>query len=236
VKNIEQQQIDLQTSYDRVAAEYVLRIFDELKHKPIDRELLDQFAARMRGCGPACDMGCGPGQVARYLRERGVEVCGVDLSPVMVEHARRLNPEIEFTQGNMLSLDVDDEAWAGIAAFYSIIHIPRDELVLAFQELKRVLRPGGLLLLAFHIGDTVVHMDEWWGQPVSVDFAFYPPEEIVGYLRTAGFVVEGVYEREPIPDVEHQSRRAYLFARKPQQGETVAMPADSTLDRKKPIR
>jgi SAM-dependent methyltransferase len=234
VKNIEPQQSDVQSSYDRVAGEYVLRIFDELKHKPIDRALLDQFAESVRGCGPVCDMGCGPGQVARYLHERGVEVSGVDLSPVMVEHARRLNPEIAFKQGNMLSLEVDDEAWAGIAAFYSIIHIPREELVSAFQELKRVLRPGGLLLLAFHIGDTVVHMDEWWGQPVSVDFAFYFPEEITGYLTTAGFVVQETYEREPIPDVEHQSRRAYLFARKRQQGESGPVPADSTLDRRKP--
>ena len=116
---------DVQNSYDRVAAEYVQRISGELEHKPLDRQLLDRFAARVQGLGPVCDLGCGPGHVARYLHERGVPVIGIDLSPVMVEQARRLNPGIEFRQGNMLSLDVEDGAWGGIVAFYSIIHLPR---------------------------------------------------------------------------------------------------------------
>jgi SAM-dependent methyltransferase len=131
---------DVETSYDRVADEYVQRIYDELRHKPLDRQLLDRFAARI---GSACDMGCGPGHVARYLHERGAQVCGIDLSPVMIEQARHLNPGIDFTQGDMLALSAGDGTWAGIAAFYSIIHIPRDDVVRALRESRRVLRPGG---------------------------------------------------------------------------------------------
>src|SRR5262245_14089732 len=103
---------DVQGSYDRVADEYVRRIYDELRHKPLDRELLDRFADRVRAVGPACDLGCGPGHVARYLRERGARVCGVDLSPAMVDRARRLNPDIDFMQGDMRALTVPDDAWA----------------------------------------------------------------------------------------------------------------------------
>jgi SAM-dependent methyltransferase len=206
---------DVQTSYDRIADEYVVRIFDELEHKPLDRQLLDRFAARVQVIGPACDMGCGPGHVARYLRERGVRVMGVDLSPVMAEAARRLNPGIEFAQADMRSLEFEDEVLGGIAAFYSIIHIPRPEVVATLTEMKRVLRPGGLLLLAFHIGDDIVHLDEWWGQRVSVDFIFFRPEEMTGFLREAGFQVVEIVEREPYPGVEHPSRRAYIFAEKP---------------------
>jgi SAM-dependent methyltransferase len=115
----------------------------------------------------------------------------------------------------MRSLEVEDGAWGGIAAFYSIIHIPRPEVAGVLGEFKRVLRPGGLLLLAFHIGEEVVHLDEWWGQQVSVDFLFFRPEEMVGFLGSAGFRVVEVVEREPYPGVEHQSRRAYIFAEKP---------------------
>jgi SAM-dependent methyltransferase len=207
-----------QASYDRVADEYVRRIFDELRHKPLDRQLLDRFAADVRGAGPtplpACDMGCGPGHVARYLSEQGLEVVGVDLSPAMVERARQLTPQVEFRQDDMLTLDVPDESWAGIAAFYSIIHIPRSDLPQALGELCRVLRPGGLLLLAFHLGSETVHLDEWWGHPVSVDFFFFQSEEMATYLRAAGFEIEEIIERDPYPDVEHPSRRAYIFARK----------------------
>jgi SAM-dependent methyltransferase len=206
---------DVQGSYDRVADEYARRIFGELEHKPLDRQLLDRFVARVRGLGTACDLGCGPGHVTRYLHECGVQVIGVDLSPVMVELARRLNPGIEFRQGDMLSLDIGEGVWGGIAAFYSIIHIPRTEIAVALAEMKRVLRPGGLLLLAFHVGDEAVHMDEWWGQRVSLSFLFFRPKEIADSLRAAGFEIEEIVEREPYPDVEHQSRRAYIYAKKP---------------------
>jgi SAM-dependent methyltransferase len=202
-------------SYDRVAAEYAHRIFGELEHKPLDRQLLDRFAGRVQGLGPVCDLGCGPGHVARYLHERGVQVTGLDLSAEMVEQAR-LNPGIEFRRGNMLSLDIEDGAWGGIAAFYSIIHVPRTEITVALAEMNRVLRPGGLLLLAFHVGDETMHLDEWWGQPVSLDFRFFRPEEMADSLRRAGFEVEEIVEREPYPDVEHPSRRAYIFARRPE--------------------
>ena len=206
---------DYRISYDEVADEYVRRIFDELQHKPFDRQLLDRFATRVREVGQVCDMGCGPGHVARYLHEHGVQVCGVDLSPVMVARARQLTPGVEFRQGDMMALDAPDAAWAGIAAFYSIIHIPRGDMMQALGELRRVLRPNGLLLLAFHIGDDTVHLDEWWGQSVSVDFFFFRPAEVADCLRAAGFEIEEIIEREPYPEVEHQSRRAYVFARRP---------------------
>jgi len=94
--------MDTQISYDRVADEYVLRISDELKDKPLDRQLLDRFAENVRNRGGvACDIGCGPGHVARYLREHGVNVCGVDISTEMVERARRLTRGVEFRQGDM---------------------------------------------------------------------------------------------------------------------------------------
>src|SRR4030095_4551865 len=110
---------DCQTSYDLVADQYVQHIFEELQYKPLDRQLLDHFAARVRDVGTACDMGCGPGHVARYLQQQGVQVCGVDLSVEMVKRARRLTPPVEFQQGDMMALDVPDQTWAGLAAFYS---------------------------------------------------------------------------------------------------------------------
>src|SRR5262249_27616631 len=117
----DQKMSDIQTSYDRVADEYVQRIYGELEHKPVDQQLLDQFAARVSAIGPICDLGCGPGHIARYLHDRGAQVMGVDLSPAILERARRLNPGIEFRQGDMRALEIEDEAFGGIAAFYSII-------------------------------------------------------------------------------------------------------------------
>jgi hypothetical protein len=116
----------------------------------------------------------------------------------------------------MLALSgIADRSYGGVAAFYSIIHIPRPEVGQALQELRRVLRPGGALLLAFHIGRETIHRNEWWGKQVSVDFIFYETEEMKRQLGVAGFELEEVMERDPYRDVEYPSRRAYLFARKP---------------------
>ncbi len=204
----------IRRSYNRLADEYVSRIYNELQHKPLDRRLLDQFAVRVRGTGSVCDLGCCPGHVARYLHEHGVEICGIDLSPELVERAVQLNPGIEFRQGDMYALDSADATWAAIIAFYSIIHIPPSEHLLVLSEIGRVLRPGGLLLLAFHIGDEILHFEELWGQAVSIDFHLFRTEEVADSLRSAGFEVEEIVERDPYPDVEAQTRRGYILARK----------------------
>jgi ubiquinone/menaquinone biosynthesis C-methylase UbiE len=202
-------------SYDRLAEEYARRIFNELQHKPLDRELLDRFAAEVRGRGEICDMGCGPGHVARYLRDAGATVFGLDLSPGMLEQARSLNPGVLFREGNMMALDLHDETLAGIAAFYAIVNIPKASLPSVFREMERVLQPGGLLLLGFHCGDEAIHENELWGQPISMDFFLFQPPEIRRYIELAGLVIEEIIERDPYPEVEYQSRRAYIFARKP---------------------
>ena len=199
-----------------MAGDYAEHFRDELERKPFDRKMLDWLAEKAGGLGIICDMGCGPGQVARYLSEHGAKACGVDLSAGMIERARSLSPDIPFRQGDMLALaDIADNSYAGIAAFYSIIHVPRPLLNRALRELKRVLRPRGALLLTFHIGREIIHRDEFLGREVSLDFIFFEREEMKEQLRTAGFELEEVIERDPYPEGEYQSRRAYIFARKP---------------------
>ena len=79
----------------------------------------------------------------------------------------------------------------------------------------RVLQSKGRLLLSFHIGNETVDPGELFGQPVSMDFFFFEPFNVKKCLEAEGFTIEEVIEREPYsPDVEHQSRRAYIFAQK----------------------
>jgi ubiquinone/menaquinone biosynthesis C-methylase UbiE len=208
--------IDVQASYDRIADEYARRIYDELRSKPLDRKLLDRFAESVRKAGVVCDLGCGPGQIARYLHERGVAVCGMDLSAGMIERARQLNPDIEFHQGDMRALPIRDNTWAGITAFYAIVNLPSSDVVKALYEMLRVLKPGGCLFLAFHLGDDSLHLEEdLWRTGATLETNLFRVSTITGYLRVAGFKIDEVVERDPYaPEVEYQSRRAYIFARK----------------------
>ncbi len=206
----------IRESYDRLADEYARRIFNELQGKPLDRELLNRFTAQVAGRGDVCDMGCGPGHVARHLRDAGATVFGLDLSSQMLQQARQFSPDISFREGNMMALDLQDGTLAGIAAFYAIVNIPTESLPVVFREMARVLQPGGLLLLAFHVGDQVLHEEELWGRSISMNFFLFQPSAIRHSLEAAGFHIEEIIEREPYaPEVEYQSRRAYIFARKP---------------------
>jgi SAM-dependent methyltransferase len=205
---------DTRTSYDAVAAQYAEKFQDEMDHKPFDRECLDRLADEVGRLGPICDLGCGPGQIARYLKTRGTTVLGVDLSPNMVAEASRRNPEIPFHVGDMLALPDADSSWGGIAAFYTVIHIPSERMVAALSGMKRVLKPGGVLLVTFHIGDETLHLEEWMDTPVNVDFFYYQPEQMEAWLREAGFEHEATLVREPNPEVEVATRRAYVFSRK----------------------
>jgi SAM-dependent methyltransferase len=203
----------VRASYDSVADAYVEHIYSELAQKPLDRHLLNRFAEEVRERGTAGDLGCGPGHVTRYLHDQGVQMLGIDLSPEMVRWATRLNPDIAFRVGDIRALDLPDASLAGIVAFYSVIHLEPSDLEIAFREFRRVLAGGGLLFVAFHIGDHTVHLDELWEQPVSLDFRFLLPGTVTAALHSAGFLVTESVEREPYEGVEYPSRRCYLIAR-----------------------
>jgi SAM-dependent methyltransferase len=211
-------QKDIQSGYDKVAAIYAQKFLDEQATKPMDQQMLARFADEVRGKGPVCDMGCGPGQIAAWLHDqcRLTEVLGIDLSPRFIEEARLLHPQIAFLQGDMLHLDVAEASWAGVTAFYCLIHIPHAQIVDALKEIKRALKPGGVLLLTFHIGTDILHVEKFFEQDVSMDFIHFEPDEMESYLKSAGYERIETTVREPYaPEIEHQSRRAYIFARKP---------------------
>jgi ubiquinone/menaquinone biosynthesis C-methylase UbiE len=151
--------------------------------------------------------------VARYLKDQGVEVCGVDLSAAMVQHATQPNPDILFHTGDMRALAFPPASFARDSTFYSLIHLQRPEVPQMLQEIHRVLHAHAPLLLAFHGGIGEVHTENWFGQGVSIDATLFTAEEMTGYLQAAGFQVAQVVERDPYT-FEYQSCRVYILGSK----------------------
>ena len=206
--------MNIRDSYDSAAEAYAAHLASELESKPLDRHLLNRFAEDTRGRGRIADLGCGPGHVAKYLHDQGVDVLGIDLSPNMIAAAARLNPNLDFRVGDMRRLSLPDASLTGIVAFYSIVHFERAELGGVMSECSRVVAPGGLALVAFHVGDEIVPVDDLFGAPVCLDFRFHPPSAVAEALERADFDVIERVERRPYEGAEYPSRRCYLLARK----------------------
>ena len=206
-------------AYDTVAAAYTTVYLEELDARPLDRALLTGFAELVQASGraPIADIGCGPGRVTAYLDGMGAPAFGIDLSPHMVEQARRIYPGLRFETGSMLALDLPDRYLSGIVAWYSIIHVPDDQLPRAFAEFFRVLVPGDHLLLAFQASSNVSHCDEVDGQDVSLDFYPRQPDQVADVLSQAGLDVRARVLREPDGDgaFPERSPQGYVLARRP---------------------
>lgn len=203
---------DIRGAYDAAAQPYAEKFLDELQHKPLDRELLNRFAMSIGNGKRVIDLGCGPGHTTAHLASLGLTPTGVDLSPKMIAKAQSLFPELEFTVGDFLELDYPGQSFAGCLAFYCIVHLQRDQLLSAFLEMARVLKPDGLLLLSFHIGLEPVFVPDFLESGAALEFFPFPIDVVVAALAAAGFSKIEVASRQPY-DTEYPSQRCYVLAR-----------------------
>jgi SAM-dependent methyltransferase len=206
----------VRAGYDRVASRYADELEDELTHRPLERALLGalgELAGLDANPGLVADLGAGPGHIARHVRQLGLDVVAIDLSPAMAAIAVRRNG-VPAAAGSLVALPIADGSLAAAVVFYAVIHLDDAALEACAAELARVLRGGGVAIVSIHVGTEVRHLDEWWGEPVDLDFRFFEPATITAVLDAAGLTVEATLARAPIPDVETQTHRAYLIARK----------------------
>jgi SAM-dependent methyltransferase len=203
---------ETRSSYDTDASGYAEKVRGLLDEMPYLRASLTLFAELVHGAGggPVADVGCGPGYVAGYLHDAGADVFGIDLSPEMVAIARRDYPHLRFDVGTMTDLELPDDSVAGLVAFWSVIHVPDHAVPGVFEQFRRVLRPQGLLLVGFHVGEETRHSSEGYsGRPISVDSHRRRPSTMTGWLRDSGFTIEAELVIGPDEDVPG----ALVFAR-----------------------
>jgi len=189
----------IRESYDRVAPAYAENLFSELEHKPLDRALLDAFAEWVRGRGPVVDVGCGPGQVARYLQQRGPAGVGNRLvsrhgrSGLTADARNRLSPGLDVVASGCGTIPGPDASPSTPSCTWGRRSSPRSR-----GEVHRVLRPDGLLLLSFHAGSETVHRDELFGAAVDLDFFFFECDAVVSALRPPATASRREWKRAPV--------------------------------------
>ncbi len=205
--------------YDKAASRYVQFVGTEISSAtegPIDRSLLVAFIEliKRQSVGRVADVGCGPGRVAAFLAERGLDVVGVDVSQAMLAIARTAHPHIEFQEGQLDALPIETGVLAGAVCWYSIIYTPPVRLADAFDELTRVLRPGGYLLLAFQAEGEPVHRADAQGTHLPLTSYRHSVQQVAGCLEATGFTIYATVLRAPELEGETTSQ-GFVIARSP---------------------
>ncbi|AXH91254.1 class I SAM-dependent DNA methyltransferase [Micromonospora aurantiaca] len=204
--------VETRAAYDAVAEDYA-RLLPDVVEPPLDRALLTAFAETVGPDRPVLEVGCGTGRVTAHLHRLGLDISGVDLSPGMVAVARRTYPDLRFEVGSLTGLTVPDGSLGGLVSWYSVIHLPPELLPEVFAGFRRVLAPGGHLLLAVKAGDRLDRRKQAYGHPVGYDVYWLSPKWLAAQLSAAGFTVTATTIREPV-GAERQPQ-AFLLAQRP---------------------
>jgi ubiquinone/menaquinone biosynthesis C-methylase UbiE len=197
--------------FDVAAEAYVQFVGTEISsatEHPIDRSLLVVFVdlVKRHSIARVADVGCGPGRVAAFMADHGLDVVGVDPSQAMLAVARTAHPGIQFEEGQLDALPIETRALAGAVCWYSIIYTPLNRLDEAFDELARVLRPGGYLLLAFQTEGEQVHRENAFDTHLALTSYRHEVREVADRLKSTGFTICACAVRTPELDHETTSQ------------------------------
>jgi uncharacterized protein YceH (UPF0502 family) len=205
----------VRAAYAAVAASYAEQLFNELTGLPFESWLLRRVAELSDGA-PVIEVGTGPGHVAAFLAEAGADATGLDLSPEMVDEARRRYPGVSYQVGDLRQLirPATHDGWGAVLAWYSLIHLAASELPAAIASLARPLRTNGWLVLGLHAGAEVRTVREWFGHDVDLDFVLHDPAEVVATVERAGLLDVEWYHRGPFTSRGETTQRLYVLARK----------------------
>ncbi len=179
-------------SYDNAAEGYADFMSSGLDAHPDARGALAWFVEALRDLsGRVVDAGCGPGHVTEYLARTGLDIYGTDISPRMIDIAQRTHPHLRFAVESFTDMDCDSDTHAGVLSFYAIVHVPDHDMPAVAREFYRVLRPGGVAMLAFHEGDSRGHKGEGYGgHAMNVDVYRRPVARVADWLIEAGLVID----------------------------------------------
>jgi len=207
----------VQRAYDAVAPTYAAHFPGTEPEAPLDLAIVDAFATAVATSENkrVLDAGCGTGRMSRYVADRGCHVEGVDLSPGMVEQARRAQPDLRFEVAKLGALPHADATFDGVLLWYSTIHTPPAGQPAIFAEAARVLRRHGHLLVAFQSGEGARDVSAAYarfGHDVELVRHLFTPDEVAAWATGAGLTETARMVRRAV-DTERDDQAALLFVR-----------------------
>ncbi len=201
-----------QPGYDALAELYD-QTFPTGYVSQVERSAIDMFADALRDLdprGPVVDVGCGTAHQSDDLASRGFRVIGAEPSSGMLEHARRRFPSLELVQDDALLHGVDAEAFSGVLARYSLIHVPPDQMPAVLSSWAARLQPGGVVLTAFQALDSDEPVDvEEFDHAVARAWR-WKPDAMAAALARAGLTERWRLITQPTVD-HHRFPECHLL-------------------------
>ena len=182
-----------QRTYNNIAQRWAR----EHNTKEYWREEFEVFS-RLVPHGRILDVGCGSGRDYQLFQEKGYGYTGVDFSQGLLNTARSRFPAVQFVEGNMYSLPFSEHKFDGFWAAASLLHIPKQNIPVTLQDIKRVIRENGAgaIMLKRGEGEKIVIDDSHTGDENDGRFfAYWQKDEFTDVLRNAGFTVADFLEK-----------------------------------------
>lgn len=167
--------------YQKVATTYAALRTSESE----DVKALNLLRQRLPRGSLVLDAGCGSGHpVTRFLSGL-FEVVGIDFSMAQNRLAQEIVPEAALVCGDIANLPFSSETFDAVCSYYAIIHVPRDEHRKLLQDVHRVVKNGGFVLLCMGAGDLPTDTSDFHG--VEMFWSHYGREANLEMLRHVGF-------------------------------------------------
>lgn len=199
--------------YDKIHAVYA-----EKFKEPSDN--IDEFLKLVRGGGSILDAGCGPGVDVAYMFGKGFAVTGVDLSEGMLEIARKKSPNSTFQKADIRKLDFEPNTFDGILASYSLIHIPKQDVLKTVQDFYKFLKPEGVLYVGIQEGEP---KEIFVIEPLKPDEKIFldimSAEEVKDILSKAGLDIVSEFTRPAENKEEFDFNKLTLIVKKNEQSD-----------------
>jgi SAM-dependent methyltransferase len=201
----------------------VARGYDEAAERYLAWSPLRPSEARITYLRRACELiptgagvlelGCGAGLPMTAALADGRDVTGVDISATQVELARRNVPSATFLQADMTTLTFPPASFDAVVAFYSLTHVPRDDVPALLVRIRDWLRPRGVFIASMGVEDDPGTVEaDWLG--VEMYFSHYPARRNRRLIEEAGLVLESA-EVLVEPEDRFDARFLWVVARAP---------------------
>lgn len=194
-------------TYDIIAEDYRKEFGNDMS----DQEYIDKFLKEVK-TGSILDVGCGVGNLTKYIKDNGFEVLGIDLSSSMIKIAKERFPDIEFKIMDMAKIKLPKNSFDGLFVAYSLFHLPPNKIEKTIKGFVELLKPQGKIMIILQEGQGEVIIDEPFKPSEKMYINYFTKESILKLLENFNFKILHFNTRSAYGSMELGSNKLFIIA------------------------